>query len=91
MDALLEKDLLLGQTADAGSLKEETLDTTRSLVRTVSKDVPISKTKYLGFIHALANRIQETRRESVVTTRQLAVHEAWIGELDLKVCILTDD
>lgn len=88
---MLEDDLLLGQAENTSDVTEEPLDATRRIVTAVSHDVPISKKRYLELVRALSNEVQNMQRESDATTPHFSEEEVKIGELALKVCLLSDD
>lgn len=81
---MLDEDQLWGLTDDSGDVTEEAFDASRSLVAAVSHDVPVLKKRYLELVCAFADKVQKVQRVSDVTTRQLAVVEAKIGELEFR-------
>lgn len=91
MDALLEKALLCWHAGDAGNVTREELHATCSLIKAVGYDVQISKRRCLGLFSALVYKFQEAQRQSEMMSRELAVEEKNIRELELKVRLLTHE
>lgn len=72
-------------------MTEEVLNATWSLVTAVGHEIPVSKKGYLELIRTLSNKVRNEQRESKATTRQLAVEEVKIRELEMKGRLMTDD
>lgn len=59
-------------------------------MKAVVHNVPVLDKAHLDMVCAFADKVQDAQRESV-TTRQLAVQDAKIKELELKMRLYTDD
>lgn len=59
-------------------------------MKAVDHEVPVSDYGYLDLGRTLFERIQERQRKSEFHTWQLATQEAKIGEMELKVLLLTN-
>lgn len=69
LDALLEENLIWGQTGDLGDVTEEALDAPLSLVTAMGHNVPISEKRYSDLMCLLSDNVQMAQRELDATTR----------------------
>lgn len=89
LDAFVEAEQLCDSAGDTDDVAEEALNATRLLVKAVDHDFPISKKRYLDLVRALAEKVQESWRESDASTQQLPEKVGNIGELKLKLSLLS--
>lgn len=88
---MLEKGSLRAETGDAVDEPEEALWGTSSLISAVVHEVPVAKSGYVELLHVLTNKVQSPCRESETVTHKLALHEALVDELELKIQLLADE
>lgn len=55
------------------------------------RDVPVSKNAYLKLVHTFFDKVHKAQSGWDVTTGPMAVKETMIGELELKLGLLTHD